>query len=414
MGGKVVPKAGVPRVVWHRPREKGPVRRANQVDSIPFLAVGRALGDLWSYNFDNKQYAISPQPDVQVLPLDPYEHKCLILATDGLWNLLDYKTAVSSVEMIERKWFREAIYEKGHPVSGDPYYHHASSLVNLVLRRWRSRQLRADNTSAIVVMIDPPGHPVQETLARLSALSAKTREEKKQFCASSYMTENEGELDAAEKYILEMAGAYTLPSHGEKDRFELHFGKPAIRHAVPADTRKSKATSSIAIAGNLPALVDPLDSEPKLRRTLSSNDMKLLQPENERIELDPLPFKDVEELAPSAAADSESLPLCMRDEHPESVKAETNTRDDEAAISPRTTSEEDEPIQCAMDQASPPSVSPSEVPSPQLDRPSQSLSDSPSRPHPIMRHLKGVAKSLVSAWQQEKSYVEHSKHELET
>jgi len=49
---------------------------------------------------------------VQVLPLDPFEHKCLILATDGLWNLLDYKTAVSSVEMIERKWFREAIYEK--------------------------------------------------------------------------------------------------------------------------------------------------------------------------------------------------------------------------------------------------------------------------------------------------------------
>jgi len=49
-----------------------------------------------------------------------------------------------------------------------------------------------------------------------------------------------------------------------------------------------------------------------------------------------------------------------------------------------------------MDQASPPSVSPSEVPSPQLDRPSQSLSDSPSRPHPIMRHLKGVAKSLAS------------------
>ncbi|KAF6033404.1 hypothetical protein EB796_008286 [Bugula neritina] len=240
--------------------------------------------------------------------------------------------------MIERKWFREAIYEKGHPVSGDPYYHHASNLVNLVLRRWCSRQLRADNTSAIVVMIDPPGHPVQETLPRLSVLSAKTREEKKQFCASSYMTST----------------------------------------------------------GNLPALVDPLNSEPKLRLTLSSNDMKLLQPENERIGLDPLPFKDVEEPAPSPAANSESLPLCMRDGHPENVKAETNTRDDEAAVSPRTTSEEDEPIQCAMDQASPLSVSPSEVPSPQLDRPSQSLSDSSSRLHPIMRHLKGVAKSLAS------------------
>jgi len=71
------------------------------------------------------------------------------------------------------------------------------------------------------------------------------------------------------------------------------------------------------------------------RLTLSSNDMKLLQPENERIGLDPLPFKDVEEPAPSPAANSESLPLCMRDGHPENVKAETNTRDDEAAVSPR-------------------------------------------------------------------------------
>lgn len=44
MGGKVVPKAGVPRVVWQRPRYKGPVRKAAEIDHIPFLAVGRALG----------------------------------------------------------------------------------------------------------------------------------------------------------------------------------------------------------------------------------------------------------------------------------------------------------------------------------------------------------------------------------
>lgn len=44
MGGRVIPKAGVPRVVWQRPRQKGPVRRAHMVDHIPFLAVGRGLG----------------------------------------------------------------------------------------------------------------------------------------------------------------------------------------------------------------------------------------------------------------------------------------------------------------------------------------------------------------------------------
>jgi len=44
MGGKVVPKAGVPRVVWKRPRDLGPVRREEDVDHIPFLAVARSLG----------------------------------------------------------------------------------------------------------------------------------------------------------------------------------------------------------------------------------------------------------------------------------------------------------------------------------------------------------------------------------
>ena len=69
-------------------------------------------GDLWSYNSDNQQYAISPKPDVEVRTFNPLEHKCLVLASDGLWNLLDHKGAVTTVEMTERKWFREAIYEK--------------------------------------------------------------------------------------------------------------------------------------------------------------------------------------------------------------------------------------------------------------------------------------------------------------
>lgn len=62
----MVSKSGVPRVVWNRPKlgHTGPVgdgflglpdllsqvRRSTPVDEIPFLAVARALGDLWSYN----------------------------------------------------------------------------------------------------------------------------------------------------------------------------------------------------------------------------------------------------------------------------------------------------------------------------------------------------------------------------
>lgn len=45
-GGKVVWKAGVPRVVWNRPRigHQGPVLRSTHIDEIPFLAVARSLG----------------------------------------------------------------------------------------------------------------------------------------------------------------------------------------------------------------------------------------------------------------------------------------------------------------------------------------------------------------------------------
>ena len=67
-GGKVVNKSGVPRVVWNRPKlgHTGPVRRSTPVDEIPFLAVARALGDLWSYNSKRDIFVVSPDPDLHV------------------------------------------------------------------------------------------------------------------------------------------------------------------------------------------------------------------------------------------------------------------------------------------------------------------------------------------------------------
>lgn len=48
-GGKVVWKAGVPRVVWNRPKigHQGPVLRSTHIDEIPFLAVARSLGNMF-------------------------------------------------------------------------------------------------------------------------------------------------------------------------------------------------------------------------------------------------------------------------------------------------------------------------------------------------------------------------------
>ena len=89
-GGKVVAKSGVPRVVWNRPKmgHKGPVRRSTPIDEIPFLAVARSLGDLWSYNSENDTFVVSPEPDTFCYTIDITKERCLILGTDGCWNML--------------------------------------------------------------------------------------------------------------------------------------------------------------------------------------------------------------------------------------------------------------------------------------------------------------------------------------
>ncbi|ENN75075.1 hypothetical protein YQE_08388, partial [Dendroctonus ponderosae] len=103
-GGKVVAKSGVPRVVWNRPKigHLGPVRRSTPIDEIPFLAVARSLGDLWSYNSQLNEFVVSPEPDCSVLPIDTSIHRCLIFGTDGLFNMLSASAAVHIVQQAER------------------------------------------------------------------------------------------------------------------------------------------------------------------------------------------------------------------------------------------------------------------------------------------------------------------------
>ena len=47
-GGKVLQRNGISRVAWERPvcyNHKGPMRRSTKTESVPFLAVSRALGE---------------------------------------------------------------------------------------------------------------------------------------------------------------------------------------------------------------------------------------------------------------------------------------------------------------------------------------------------------------------------------
>ncbi|XP_068601750.1 protein phosphatase, Mg2+/Mn2+ dependent, 1Da [Brachionichthys hirsutus] len=152
LGGSVIKKSGVNRVVWKRPRlsHNGPVRRSTVIDQIPFLAVARALGDLWSYDFYSGEFVVSPEPDTSVVTLDPRKHRYIILASDGLWNMVAPQDAISMCQNSD---------ETMAPCGSSS----ARRLVSHALLRWRQRTLRADNTSVIVIALKEAGTS-QDTL----------------------------------------------------------------------------------------------------------------------------------------------------------------------------------------------------------------------------------------------------------
>lgn len=144
-GGCVMNKAGVNRVVWNRPKlsHNGPIRRSTKLDKIPFLAIARSLGDLWSYNSEVDEFIVSPVPDVHAYDLHHEREQFIVLASDGLWNMVRPYESVTSVGTFDERKQKKL-------VAGTP----AHELVQLALDRWKMRAMRADNTSVIVVYIE--------------------------------------------------------------------------------------------------------------------------------------------------------------------------------------------------------------------------------------------------------------------
>ena len=183
-GGKVICKSGVPRVVWNRPKmgHKGPVRRSTHIDEIPFLAVARSLGDLWSYNSEEDVFVVSPEPDTYVYPIDITKNRCLILGTDGAWNMLTPAQAVAHVCQAERSNEQHMLYPHNNvingssvPTSGRQWINPSKYLVDRAIERWQGNNLRADNTSIVTVMLDPPGPPRAQVLKRQRELAMLNR-----------------------------------------------------------------------------------------------------------------------------------------------------------------------------------------------------------------------------------------------
>ncbi|XP_066153788.1 uncharacterized protein Pp2C1 [Euwallacea fornicatus] len=250
-GGKVVSKSGVPRVVWNRPKigHQGPVRRSTPIDEIPFLAVARSLGDLWSYNSQINRFVVSPDPDCSVLPIDTNIHRCLIFGTDGLLNMLSPAAAVHIVQQAERHNECEALSDDYNKVWLNP----SKLLVERALDRWHQTKMRADNTSAVTLMLDPPGPPRAQVL----------KDRKKNLPASGLKIMTRYDDDSAQEESstnqTNLKDAASREERSARPQVPLSTMEPVpqtrefIGHNSDSDTCETNiSTSSSDVSNNLP------------------------------------------------------------------------------------------------------------------------------------------------------------------
>ena len=250
-GGKVIDKAGVPRVVWYRPHDpshRGPVRRSTPIDEVPFLAVARALGDLWSYNATDDVFVVSPDPDLHVYDISILKDRCLVLATDGAWNVLTPDMAIQSVAQSEQTNEKHMINPQGEHKWVNP----SKRLVDLALDRWNMLQLRADNTSIVTVMLDPPGPPRAQVLRRMYGVNHASPVK----AAATAAAGNEGEEEDSNKANIAIISRFPNSECNEEKR-----GKDLIRSPKVDNTLPSSLNGS---SGEFVRLVhDPTRPEPQ-------------------------------------------------------------------------------------------------------------------------------------------------------
>jgi protein phosphatase 1D len=127
-------------------------------ERIPFLAVARSLGDLWSYEMRHDDFLVSPVPDVFAFDLDPRIHKCLILATDGLWNVLKASECVEITRQTDKETEqlanRTVNNKSGGGGTAQPFVNPSQKLVNTAIQKCCEKMIRADNTTCITIMLD--------------------------------------------------------------------------------------------------------------------------------------------------------------------------------------------------------------------------------------------------------------------
>ena len=161
LGGQVAlsPK-GIMRVVWERQRSG-----KDEVDYVPFLSVARSLGDFWSYNPRTEQFAVSPVPDVMAHPLDLSMQKFVVVASDGLWNVMTPAEVVEFVEEYRSEEQRETLHKPNDVVS---------ALIHEALDRWERKRLPADNIAILIAFLSREADASPTNISSIMASSDAT------------------------------------------------------------------------------------------------------------------------------------------------------------------------------------------------------------------------------------------------
>lgn len=82
-----------------------------------------------------------------------------MFGTDGLWNVVSPQGAVDNVRMSDQINERSAYEGESHE-----WINPSKNLVDKALERWSTKKMRADNTSVVIIMFDPPGPPKRDLL----------------------------------------------------------------------------------------------------------------------------------------------------------------------------------------------------------------------------------------------------------
>lgn len=91
----------VHRVVWDE-SHKNPSTVIQPRCPLPACMISRSLGDLSVFDADTGVRLVpSPTPDVNVLELDPFYHKSLVLASNGIWNTITHQMCIKYVHEID-------------------------------------------------------------------------------------------------------------------------------------------------------------------------------------------------------------------------------------------------------------------------------------------------------------------------